>query len=109
MKPKTRSDKLKAPNRVGSMRLLGCRHRQSWLIAGGVWEWCYCCGAIRRMKHIRENAVAPDSTWVKPVGERGENPHEAWMKASSLYKERMERRQPNAKLTRGGENTKDNQ
>lgn len=54
-----------------------CRHRKSWLVAGGFIEWCYECGAIRKMGRVAgtENAVAPRSTWAKPVGKGGKNPY----------------------------------
>lgn len=51
-----------------------CRHKKTWLVSGGSLEWCYECGAIRGMRHIGGNSVAPDSKWVKPVGKGGENP-----------------------------------
>lgn len=53
-----------------------CRHNKSWLIACGMVEWCYECGAFRKMNRIEGelNAVYPLSVWIKPVGKGGENP-----------------------------------
>lgn len=53
-----------------------CRHRRSWLMVGGSIEWCYQCGAIRRMKHVEtgENSVTPASKWSLPTGKNGHNP-----------------------------------
>lgn len=52
-----------------------CYHNNnSWLIAGGYWEWCYVCGAIRRMRRLDEHAVAPATRWQKPTGDRNKNP-----------------------------------
>jgi hypothetical protein len=58
-----------------------CRHeRNSWLIAGGYYEWCFVCGAIRRMRKIKgmENGVTADSKWCKPTGNKEDNPYEKW-------------------------------
>jgi hypothetical protein len=52
-----------------------CYHeRNSWLIAGGFWTWCYRCGAIQKNRHCDGNAVTPDGPWVKPTGPNGKNP-----------------------------------
>lgn len=53
-----------------------CRHeRNSWLIAGGSYEWCYVCGAIRRMMKIPlTNGVTSDSGWLRPTGDAEHNP-----------------------------------
>jgi hypothetical protein len=43
------------------------KHRKCWIIGGGVWLWCYECGAI-----------APNASktggWTYPVGPDGRNP-----------------------------------
>lgn len=52
-----------------------CDHRRTWLI-GGV-EWCYECGAIRHTVSVPDrNAVAPYTTWVRPIGIGGPNPYQ---------------------------------
>ena len=52
-----------------------CRHeRNSWLIAGGYYEWCYVCGAFRKMKHNKGNSVSPNGKWIKPTGDKNNNP-----------------------------------
>jgi hypothetical protein len=54
-----------------------CRHeRNSWLICGAYGEWCFVCGAFRGMKHLDGNGVAPRTTWVRPTGDRDNNPYE---------------------------------
>lgn len=52
-----------------------CRHeRNSWLLCGARWEWCYRCGSIRRMRPVGENAYEADTGWLRPVGPDGDNP-----------------------------------
>lgn len=55
-----------------------CRHNKSWFIANGLIEWCYECGAFRRLSRIEgeRNLVYPSGIWIKPVGKGGENPFE---------------------------------
>lgn len=61
-----------------------CRHRKTWLVAGGFIEWCYECGAIRQMQRTTvPNWVMPmtgkdgnRARFIKPVGAGGENPYE---------------------------------
>ncbi len=54
-----------------------CRHeRNSWLIFGEYGEWCYVCGAFRRLKHIGPVSLVPDSKWFKPTGDPDKNPLE---------------------------------
>ena len=59
-----------------------CRHRNTWLIANGMYEWCYECGAIRQMQIEDINSVAPKekngkrAKWIRPVGKDGKNPYE---------------------------------
>jgi hypothetical protein len=56
-----------------------CRHNKTWLVSGGLLEWCYECGAIRQMRRVKNaNAVTPDSKWAKPTGKGGDNPWKAW-------------------------------
>lgn len=40
-----------------------CRHRTFWAL-GGVWLWCYRCGAL----------LCVGGRWTRPVGPRGDNP-----------------------------------
>lgn len=65
-----------------------CRHRDSWLIAGGSHEWCYRCGALRQMREIGIAEVEPKSPWVRPVGASADNPFHAWLKRFERYAER---------------------
>ena len=51
-----------------------CRHSSSWIMAGGHIEWCYRCGAVRRLRKISPMASVPASTWARPVGPDGKNP-----------------------------------
>lgn len=55
-----------------------CRHRNSWLMSGGSWEWCYECGAVRRMFESGPAQVTPLLDWCRPTGPRGENPWRKW-------------------------------
>ena len=52
------------------MKIQKCRHRKTWLIAGGFWEWCYQCGAIRLMRWVEgtQNCVTPAEKWTRPTG-----------------------------------------
>lgn len=90
-------------SRHSVQRIAGCKHRGSWIIGGGSYEWCYCCGALRQMKQTGHNSCAPDSPWCKPAGVRCENPWDAWQKSSSLYRQR---RQHNDKLSHAAEQPK---
>jgi hypothetical protein len=69
-----------------------CRHVDSWLIAGGAYEWCYRCGAFRCLRPVRgsTNALAADSVWCRPKP-NGDNPWDAWRKATVRYQQRRER------------------
>lgn len=51
-----------------------CKHRRTWMIAGGHYEWCYECGAVRGMRFMDSNSIAPRTYWERPVGMRGQNP-----------------------------------
>ncbi len=53
-----------------------CKHRKTWLIAGGYTEWCYQCGAIRQMRQVEglPNGFAPAEKWIRPTGPNGPNP-----------------------------------
>lgn len=54
-----------------------CRHeRNSWLIGGGYYEWCYVCGAFRKMSKIGTNRVVPAGVWIRPTGDKDKNPYE---------------------------------
>lgn len=53
-----------------------CRHRKTWLIAGGRWNWCWQCGALREMQNSdKGNFCFPVSDWQKPVGPKAQNPY----------------------------------
>ena len=71
------------------------RHRHeatSWLIANGYYEWCYQCGAIRRMEKMEKiNGVYPVSNWCKP---QKENPYEKWQNSFKKYEQRKNKSQP---------------
>jgi len=53
-----------------------CRHeRNSWIIGGGFYEWCFVCGAIRGMlPDKKQNFVSPRTLWIKPTGNPKKNP-----------------------------------
>jgi hypothetical protein len=69
------------------MRSERCRHGQSFLMCGARLEWCYECGAWRRLKPVAgsTNAVAPDSAWCRPVGRGGPNPFDQWDRRTTVY------------------------
>jgi hypothetical protein len=53
-----------------------CRHKETWLISGGSYEWCYQCGALRKMMiSYPPNSVTPITQWTRPTGNKGTNPH----------------------------------
>jgi len=71
-----------------------CRHeRNSWLLGpdygSEMLEWCWKCGALRKLKRIERNEYAPESYWIRPVGVKGENP---WGKIKKLEHESNHRR-----------------
>lgn len=50
-----------------------CRHGKSWLLPHH--EWCYACGAIRRIEYSNtSNKCWPVTQWTRPQGRDGENP-----------------------------------
>lgn len=52
-----------------------CRHeRNSWIIGGGMYEWCYVCGAFRKLDDS-DNVLHPISKWIKPTGNPDKNPY----------------------------------
>ena len=55
--------------------MVRCRHeRNSWIIACGRFEWCYVCGAIRRMKRVGDNEIEAETKWKIPTGDHEVNP-----------------------------------
>lgn len=70
---------------------MSCRHRQSWLLMGGYLEWCYQCGAFRRLERVKDstNAVGPVTPWCRPTGLDGPNPWERWARQEIAYRKRM--------------------
>ena len=71
--------------------MAACRHRQSWIVAGGCYEWCYQCGAFRRLAEITPTLVEATSPWCKPTGPDGDNPWESWRKRTDAYRKRRAR------------------
>jgi hypothetical protein len=67
-----------------------CRHRDSWLIAGGAYEWCYRCGALRRMRESGIASVTPMSVWQRPIGAEADNPWARFDRLSKAYVMRRE-------------------
>lgn len=60
-----------------------CRHERSWLIAGAEYEWCWLCGALKRLAPVEgsTNAVKSASGWARPTGDRNApNPYGKWKK-----------------------------
>ena len=52
-----------------------CKHSRTCLTGGAiVYEWCYECGAIRRLVEISANRFDAATYWIRPVGKGGENP-----------------------------------
>lgn len=54
-----------------------CRHRKSWIIASGWYEWCYQCGAMRELIKTSPNGSQPYTRWFKPTGPNGRNPYDS--------------------------------
>lgn len=67
---------------------MNCRHRRSWLISGGAYEWCYQCGALRNTRETGIAQVTPSSPWCRPTGANGENPWQAFDKRRVAYQKR---------------------
>jgi hypothetical protein len=51
-----------------------CRHERSWFIAGGWYEWCWECGALRKLRPSGVNCSDVVSQWTRPIGKGGKNP-----------------------------------
>lgn len=64
-----------------------CRHRESWLIAGGAYEWCYQCGAVRTCFEAGIADVSQTSPWCLPTGAGGENPWSKWDARRTRYQQ----------------------
>jgi len=63
-----------------------CRHeRNSWLIYNGFIEWCYVCGAFREMKFLKDDGVCPNTKWVKPSGDKNNNPYKQLERAKLCH------------------------
>jgi hypothetical protein len=55
--------------------MIRCRHeRNSWIILGGMVEWCYVCGAYRLLRLLDHSTSTPRSRWIKPSGDPKRNP-----------------------------------
>lgn len=74
------------------IRITGCRHRKSWIIGGGRYEWCYECGSFRELEDLSENCSIPFSPWVKPTGAGGENPYSKWVKDKDAWDKKRNRK-----------------
>lgn len=73
-----------------------CKHRRSWLLFGGLLEWCYQCGAFRNMEATHGgNAIYPESPWCYPTGPNGDNPFNEWNKRKASYLMGRETRRAN--------------
>lgn len=65
-----------------------CRHRQTWIICSGMNEWCYVCGALRRLQLSKVS-----SPWCLPTQDpKADNPYSAWDARTLVYQKRMFRR-----------------
>jgi len=62
-----------------------CKHNKTWLIAGGNYEWCYECGAIRVLRRTGVCECTPVSPWCTPVGRGNGNPWNKWDKRRNAY------------------------
>ncbi len=66
-----------------------CRHeRSSWMITcegDGIAEWCYVCGAYRGLIRIGD-AYHPRTRWVRPTGDRNNNPSDKLRSKVMLHK-----------------------
>ncbi len=53
-----------------------CKHHRTALIGGPPYchEWCYECGALRRMKFISESTFTSQTVWQRPGGRGCRNP-----------------------------------
>ena len=68
-----------------------CRHARTWLFVphtGTYIEWCYECGAWRRLAEIGKVTTRPITVWVCPVGRRGKDPWDGWQKRCQAYRRR---------------------
>lgn len=66
-------------------RIIGCKHRRSWIIGNGSYEWCYECGAFRGLRVFGSSATAlvPSSPWVHPTG----IPYGKWERAKERWEQ----------------------
>lgn len=72
-----------------ALKKKSCRHRNSWLIGGGRYEWCYECGAIRMIKPVhpedpRCNQMTRASSWALPRPGQ-DNPFDKWKESEKKY------------------------
>ena len=66
-----------------------CRHYKSLIL--GQYEWCYQCGAFRRLD-VMDHSLAVDSTWCRPTGVNGQNPWDEWQKNNAAMKKARTKR-----------------
>lgn len=70
---------------------LRCRHSDSWLLGHVHFiEWCYRCGAFRRLRDDGCDGMKAVSPWCKPIGPSGENPWDAWQRRTTRYLVKLE-------------------
>lgn len=65
-----------------------CRHARSWIMAGGNIEWCWQCGAIRKLSMAFDpegSMLVPVSVWQSPIKDSSENPFEKWQDESRKF------------------------
>lgn len=68
---------------------MNCRHSDhSWLICGGLIEWCYRCGAFRRMDLVNRTTFAPAGAWALPSGPEGANPWDEYKRKQAAWEKR---------------------
>jgi len=63
-----------------------CRHGGTWIVENI--EWCYECGAWRRLIAIDPVTMHPETPWACPVGQGGKNPWDGWQKRCLAYRRR---------------------
>ena len=67
---------LAAPGLSPTVKHHRCRHeRNSWIILGGLGEWCFVCGAWRPLRIIGTNSSVSAGAWRKPSHDRNVNPY----------------------------------
>ena len=78
-----------------------CRHRRTWILGMG-YEWCYVCGAYRRLEPITGNSAVPITAWCVPTGDSQRNPYAQWSQRNDVYLKRRLTKAFRANRTRRG-------